>query len=77
MALVTAVTVVAELGTLSRFESPRQLMGYSDRGIGLGLSVSTLARRISQKTTAGRGAGGEDIAWKAQCRLHARYLQPV
>ena len=29
VALVTEVTVVAELGTLSRFESPRQLMGYS------------------------------------------------
>jgi transposase len=29
VALVTAVTVVAELGTLSRFENPRQLMGYS------------------------------------------------
>lgn len=29
VAQVTAVTVVAELGTLSRFQSPRQLMGYS------------------------------------------------
>jgi transposase len=26
---ITAVTMVAELGTLSRFRSPRQLMGYS------------------------------------------------
>jgi transposase len=29
VALITAVTVVAELGSLSRFPSPRQLMGYS------------------------------------------------
>jgi len=29
VAQVTAVTVVAELGTLSRFDNPRQLMGYS------------------------------------------------
>jgi transposase len=29
VAKLTAVTVVAEVGTLSRFRSPRQLMGYS------------------------------------------------
>ena len=29
VALIPAVTVVAELGSLSRFPSPRQLMGYS------------------------------------------------
>lgn len=29
VAQMTAVTVVSELGSLSRFESPRQLMGYS------------------------------------------------
>jgi transposase len=29
VALITAVSVVAELGSLSRFQSPRQLMGYS------------------------------------------------
>jgi transposase len=29
VALITAVTVVAELGSVSRFQSPRQLMGYS------------------------------------------------
>jgi len=29
VAQITAVTVVAELGSLSRFQSPRQLMGYS------------------------------------------------
>jgi transposase len=29
VAPLTAVTVVAELGSLSRFQSPRQLMGYS------------------------------------------------
>lgn len=29
VALITAVSVVAELGSLSRFSNPRQLMGYS------------------------------------------------
>ena len=29
IALVTAVTIVAEVGELSRFAKPRQLMGYS------------------------------------------------
>jgi len=29
VAKVAAVTIVAEIGTLSRFENPRQLMGYS------------------------------------------------
>jgi transposase len=29
VAQITAVTVVAELGSLSRFQNPRQLMGYS------------------------------------------------
>ena len=29
IAQITAVTIVAELGTLSRFSTPRQLMGYS------------------------------------------------
>jgi transposase len=29
VAQITAATVVAELGTVSRFDSPRQLMGYS------------------------------------------------
>jgi len=29
VAMITAVTVVAEVGSLSRFQSPRQLMGYS------------------------------------------------
>ena len=29
VALTTAATIVSELGSLSRFQSPRQLMGYS------------------------------------------------
>ena len=29
MAKITAVSIVAELGSLSRFDKPRQLMGYS------------------------------------------------
>ena len=31
VALITAVSIVAELGMLSGFDSPRQLMGYSVR----------------------------------------------
>jgi transposase len=44
VAQITAVTVVAELGTLSRFSSPRQLMGYS----GLVSSEFSSGRRIQR-----------------------------
>ncbi|NIP18476.1 MAG: IS110 family transposase [Xanthomonadales bacterium] len=45
VALVTAVTVVAEVGTLSRFPTPRQLMGYS----------GTVAREASSGSRVRRG----------------------
>lgn len=42
VAQITAVSVVAELGSLSRFENPRQLMGYS----GLVSSEFTTGNRV-------------------------------
>lgn len=42
VAQITAVSVVAELGSLSRFQSPRQLMGYS----GLVSSEFTTGNRV-------------------------------
>ena len=100
--LVTAMGVVAELGDLSRFDKPTQLMAY------LGVVPSEDSSGQSQKrggiTKAGnshvrkllvesawsyqfqaRKSGQiqrraeqcspavQDIAWKAQCRLCARY----
>ena len=44
VALITAVTVVAELGKLSRFPSPRELMGYS----GLVSSERTTGNRVQR-----------------------------
>jgi len=44
VAVITAVTVVAELGKLSRFASPRQLMGYS----GLVSSEFSSGKRIQR-----------------------------
>jgi transposase len=44
VAKITAVTVVAELGSLSRFPKPRQLMGYS----GLVSSEFTTGNRIQR-----------------------------
>jgi transposase len=104
VAQVTAVTVVAELGKLSRFQSPRQLMSYS----GLVSSEYSSGNRIRRGGITKTGnahlrrvivesawayqhrpwIGGfllrrqrdlklepevKAIAWKAQCRLHARY----
>jgi transposase len=44
IALVSAVTIVAEVGELSRFAKPRQLMGYSG------------GWRASTRAASGRGA---------------------
>jgi transposase len=104
VAVITAVTVVAELGKLSRFASPRQLMGYS----GLVSSEFSSGNRIQRGKITKTGnahlrrviiesawayqyrpwIGGflrkrqqgldqevKDIAWKAQGRLHKRYLK--
>lgn len=59
VAQLTAVTVVAEFGSLSRFANPRQLMGYS----GLGSSEYSSGNRVQrvditktqQRESASRG----------------------
>lgn len=99
---LSAATIVAEVGPLSRFEHPRRLMGYSGtvssehssggstwRGpitkagnAHLRRAVveaawhyrhaPALSRRLVRRQ---RGLDGEvkEIAWKAQCRLSARF----
>jgi transposase len=106
IAKISAVTVVAELGEVSRFEKPRQLMGYSGTvssehssgertrrgGItktgnahlrrivieaawayrhrpGIGATLRTRQKTASQEV--------KDIAWKAQHRLHRRYIKLI
>ena len=64
MALVAAVTVIAELGDITRFANPRQLMAY----LGLVPSVrsSGAARRQGGITKAGNGAARRmliEAAW--------------
>jgi len=104
IAKISAVTVVAELGEVSRFNRPRQLMGYSGavssehssgertRRGGITKTGNAHLRRIAveaawayryrpcvgaalkarQKTA---GPEVKDIAWKAQHRLHQRYIR--
>ena len=106
VAQISAVTIVAELGELSRFESARQLMGYSgtvpsenssgkrtQRG-GITKTGNAHLRRIavesawSYRLRPGIGPGLrkrqegvpepiKEIAWKAQLRLHKRYLKLI
>ena len=104
IAKISAVTVVAELGEVSRFKKPRQLMGYSGtvssehssgestRRGGITKTGNTHLRRIvieaawayrhrpcigatlkSRQKTASQEV--KDIAWKAQNRLHRRYIK--
>jgi len=103
IAKISAVTVMAELGEVSRFETPRQLMGYSGavsseyssgertRRGGITKTGNTHLRRIvieaawayrhrpcigatlkARQKTASQKV--KDIAWKAQHRLHRRYV---
>lgn len=53
VALITAVTVVAELGDLRRFDNPRQLMSYL--GLVPSEHSSGRTRRIGSITKAGNG----------------------
>lgn len=104
VAKITAVSIVAEVGSLSRFDKPRQLMGYS----GLVASEFSSGNRIRRGHITKTGnahlrrviveaawayqhrpwVGGallkrqqglepevKDIAWKAQWRLHTRYMK--
>lgn len=104
IAKVSAVTLVAELGELSRFAHPRQLMGYSgavSREHSSGASIrrgaiskagnAHLRRIVTEaawsyrhrpalgKTLAARQRSQsepvKEIAWRAQHRLHRRYVQ--
>lgn len=104
IAKISAVTIMAELGEVSRFETPRQLMGYSGavssehssgestRRGGITKTGNAHLRRIvveaawayrhrscigaslkSRQKTASQEV--KDIAWKAQHRLHQRYIK--
>lgn len=106
VAKVTAATIVSELGSLSRFESPRELMGYSglvpsefssgDRVIRGPITKTGNAhlRRVlveaawpyqhrpnvtgyllRRQKTLNLSEEVKQIAWKAQHRLHKRYMK--
>jgi transposase len=100
--LVSATTFLAEIGDLSRFQTPRELMGYlglvpSEYSTGdtvkRGPITKTGNRRArhtlvecswsyqypprvgtkKQEKVAAAPRAVREIAWKAQCRLSARY----
>lgn len=104
IAQLSAVSIMAEVGELSRFEHPRQLMGYSGvvsrehssgpriRRGGISKAGNAHLRRIAVeaawayrhrpavgKTLAARqrrsSAAVTAVAWKAQQRLHQRYVR--
>jgi len=102
--LVVAATLVAELGDISRFDSPRQLMAFVGlvpsehssggkvrrgpltkdgnshvrRAVGEAAWAYRLPARVG-RTLVGRQRGVCEevlqIAWKAQVRLHGRYVR--
>jgi transposase len=103
IAQTTAVTIVAEVGVVSRFERPKQLMGYSgavpsenssggrtQRGRITKTGNAHLRRVVIEAAWAyqhrpgmsaqlrrrqsGQSEEIKEIAWKAQHRLHRRYL---
>ena len=51
VALITAATIVAELGDPSRFHTPRQLMGY----VGYGVTESSSGERVRRGHTTRAG----------------------
>ena len=104
IALVSAVTIATEVGELSRFVKPRQLMGYSGavasedssgdrtRRGGITKAGNAHLRRVVveaawayrhrpavgpalRKRQASVSAEVKEIAWKAQHRLHGRYVR--
>ena len=104
IAQISAVSIIAEVGELSRFEHPRQLMGYSGvvsrehssgerirRGAISKTGNAHLRRIVVEaawayrhrpavgKTLAARqrrsSADVIELAWKAQQRLHQRYIR--
>ncbi len=104
IAEISAVTIASELGEVSRFASPRQLMGYSgavprenssgqrtQRG-SITKTGNAHLRRIAieaawsyrlrpgvgpalRKRQEGVPEEIKEIAWKAQHRLHKRYMR--
>jgi transposase len=101
--LVSATGFLAEIGDLSRFRTPRELMAYlglvpSEHSTGDAVKRGPItkagnrrARRIlvecswsyrypprvgkeKQAKVEAAPRAAREIAWKAQCRLHARYL---
>ncbi len=104
IAQISAVTIASELGEISRFASPRQLMGYSgavprenssgqrtQRG-SITKTGNAHLRRIAieaawsyrlrpgvgpalRKRQEGVPEEIKEIAWKAQHRLHKRYMR--
>ena len=104
IAQISAVTIAAELGNISRFEGARQLMGYSgavpsEDSSGKRLKRGSITktgnahlRRIAveaawsyrlrpgvgpalRKRQEGVPEEVKEIAWKAQHRLHKRYMK--
>jgi transposase len=104
VAQISAVTIAAELGNISRFNTPRQLMGYSGavpsedssgqrtRRGSITKTGNAHLRRIAieaawsyrlrpcvgpalRKRQEGVPEEIKEIAWKAQHRLHKRYMR--
>ncbi len=104
IAQISAVTIAAELGNISRFEGARQLMGYSgavpsEDSSGKRLKRGSITktgnahlRRIAveaawsyrlrpgvgpalRKRQEGVPEEIKEVAWKAQHRLHKRYMK--
>src|ERR1035437_5160808 len=104
IAQISAVTIVAELGKISRFQSARQLMGYSGMVPSENSSGGRTQRGRITKTgnahlrrIAGEAAWSyrmrpcvgpalrkrqegvaeeiKEVAWRAQYRLHKRYMR--
>jgi transposase len=104
VAQISAVTIAAELGNISRFASARQLMGYSGavpaedssgkrtRRGSITKTGNAHLRRIAveaawsyrlrpgvgpalRKRQEGVAEEIKEIAWKAQHRLHKRYMR--
>ena len=62
--MISASTIVAEVGDLSRFRTPRELMAY----VGIVPSEKDKQVKVDAVPQAVR-----EIAWKAQSRLNQRY----
>ena len=72
VAQTTAATVVCELGSLARFPSPRQLMGYSGlvpREYSSGNRTQRGSDHEDRQCTSAAGSGGigMDLSASAQC----------